>query len=91
MMITGTTHSLLSKHSSKKMVTFHNNLGVAVKLTGPRGTRTIKDNGSLSIPPKTNPVTYSIQAEGYPKYTDDAYAGHTYTISTDDNQTIAIN
>jgi hypothetical protein len=88
-MIIGTPSSLFCK--SKQLVTFNNNLGVSVILKGPRGSKTIKNNGSVTIPPKTNPVEYSIQAEGYPQYTDKAYAGKTYTITTDDDQTITVN
>ncbi|MBV8660775.1 MAG: hypothetical protein JO129_01350 [Candidatus Dependentiae bacterium] len=73
-----------SQNSQK--VTFKNSSGMTVSLTGPRGTRSLQNGGSMSIPPKTNPVSYTIAASGYPTYSGSATAGKSYTITVQNNQ-----
>lgn len=72
-----------SSHSSQshEKVNFTNNSGMTVSLTGPRGTRSIENGKTISIPPKTNPVSYTIAASEYPTYSGSAKAGKSYTIT----------
>jgi hypothetical protein len=71
---------------SKKSVTFINKLGTQVTLTGPRGSKTLANDASNKIIPKTDPVQYTIRAQGYETYTGTAQGGSTYTINDEDGQ-----
>lgn len=84
-MIIGTSTNLFC--ASK--VTFKNQLDVTVTLTGPRGSKSIDSGKSASIMPQTDPVDYTVQAEGYSTYSGSARGGSTYTI-TNENGAIKI-
>jgi hypothetical protein len=84
-MILATPTDLFCK-SKTGTVTFKNNLGISVTLTGPRGSKILENNRSATIMPKTNPVTYTITAHGYTTYTGIADGGSIYTITDEDGQ-----